>query len=164
MKWKKTYLIVIQFLSVFGLQWAPSCSKDLISIQRYQVTVNNDGSFRLESRMHPFGSQSVPNTNWAICLAWVFHSTPFVQSRSFNKLWNLGQTKAYFFFGKVQKVHRTLTNPFYNLEISIWVKILNQILNLMSYLKKYRSWMKFLDSSLSEPDVMSSSFILIKYP
>ena len=27
------------------------------------------------------------------------------------------------FFGKVQKVHRTLTNPFYNLEISIWVKI-----------------------------------------
>ena len=45
------------------------------------------------------------------------------------------------FFGKGQKVQRTLTNPFYNLEISIWVKILNQILNLMSYLKKsqYRS-------------------------
>ena len=45
------------------------------------------------------------------------------------------------FFGKVQKVNSTLTNPFYNLKISIWVKILNQILNLMSYLKKpqYRS-------------------------
>ena len=37
------------------------------------------------------------------------------------------------FFGKGQKVHRTFANPFYNLKISISVKILNQILNLMSY-------------------------------
>ena len=58
-------------------------------------------------------------------------------STSFGILTKLKLT----FFGKGRKVHRTLTNPFCNLEISIRVKILNQILNLMSYLKKsqYRS-------------------------
>ena len=35
-------------------------------------------------------------------------------------------------FVKGRKVHKTLTNPFY---LSIWVKIFNQIPNLMSYLK-----------------------------
>ena len=39
------------------------------------------------------------------------------------------------FFGKGRKVHRTLTNPCYNLQIFIWVKILSQSLNLMSFLK-----------------------------
>ena len=47
------------------------------------------------------------------------HSTPFVQSRGFNKLWNLGQTSAWSCLTKVKKyveqlgqIHiTTLTNP-----------------------------------------------------
>ena len=47
--------------------------------------------------------------------------------------------------GKGRKVDKTLTNQFYNLEISIWVKILNQILSLMSYLEKSQHHLKKFD-------------------
>ena len=46
-------------------------------------------------------------------------TSPLGQSTSFDKFWNLDQTLAYF-FGKRRKLHRTLTNSCYIIEISIW--------------------------------------------
>ena len=46
----------------------------------------------------------------------LIHSTPLVQSRNFNKLWNLGQTSSWFCLA----IHRTtLTNPSNNLNKSM---------------------------------------------
>ena len=131
-KWNKTQLIVIQFLSAFGLQWALSCSRDLISIQRYQVTVNNDEYFDWSQEItlfvHKVSQTQIEQFVWHEFFIQHLLFKPKVLT-SFGILIKLKLT----FFGKGRKVPRTLTNPFYNLNISIWVKILNQILNLMSY-------------------------------
>ena len=66
--------------------------------------------------------------NWPNALSTWTQSTPLVQNRSFNKLWNLGQTSAWFCLAKGEKnieqlwpIHvATLKNPCNNLEKSMY--------------------------------------------
>ena len=47
-------------------------------------------------------------------------STPSVQSRSFNKLWNLGQTSAWFCLAKGEKWIDQPCNNFYKFKSQLW--------------------------------------------
>lgn len=63
--------------------------------------------------------KTLPKAQWTQALTTLTHSTPLVQSRSFNKLWNLGQTSVWFCLARGEKyveqlwqIHvTTLTNP-----------------------------------------------------
>ena len=82
----------------FGATWEPSKVKQKKSLPPL---------FR--AQMH---FEVIP----AKALSALIHSTPLVQSRNFNKLWNLGQTSSWFCLA----IHRTtLTNPSNNLNKSM---------------------------------------------
>ena len=79
-------------------------------VQCYPYLIKNNSANIIKDR-HPWTLKHCQRHNGPKALSTLTHSTTLVQSRSFNKLWNLGQLH-FGFVWQLRQIHvKTLTKP-----------------------------------------------------